>query len=185
MQSSLFGGATVFLVFFDITMQSSPLGWSTVQSSLFRYNNGSVPCSDWGRFSLAFFDITMQSSLLGWATVLLVFFDISMQSSLLGWITIRSCLFDMWECPVRIGNGSAWFFLCVCVRRCVCVWVWECESRRRYSASSIDHSAFILPHSTFVNESTIEAVRVWECESVRVWAFIIQHSALFIRHSKI
>ena len=68
MQSSLFGGATVFLVFFDITMQSSPLGWSTVQSSPFRYNNGSVPCSDWGRFSLAFFDITMQSLLLGWAT---------------------------------------------------------------------------------------------------------------------
>ena len=93
MQSSLFGGATVFLVFFDITMQSSPLGWGTVQSSLFGYNNGSVPCSDWERFSLAFFDITMQSSLLGWATVLLV--DITMQSSLLGWVTVRSCLFDM------------------------------------------------------------------------------------------
>ena len=90
MQSSLFGGATVFLVFFDITMQSSPLGWSTVQSSLFRYNNGSVPCSDWERFSLAFFDITMQSSLLGWATG-------------------QSCLFrrNNEELPVRIGNGSA------------------------------------------------------------------------------
>ena len=88
MQSSLFGWATVLLVFFDITMQSSLLGWGTVQSCLFRYNNAEfyvgmgngsvlsflmqqcrVRCWDGKRFSLVFFDITMQSSLLGWGTV--------------------------------------------------------------------------------------------------------------------
>ena len=83
MQSSLFGWATVLLVFFDITMQSSLLGWGTVQSCLFRYNNAEfyvgmgngsvlsflmqqcrVRCWDGERFSLVFFDITMQNSLL-------------------------------------------------------------------------------------------------------------------------
>ena len=74
----------VLLVFFDITMQSSQLGWGTIQSCLFRYNNAAfyvgmgngsvlsflmqqcrVRCWDGERFSLVFFDITMQSSLLG------------------------------------------------------------------------------------------------------------------------
>ena len=93
MQSSLFGGATVFLVFFDITMQSSPLGWSTVQSSLFRYNNGSVPCSDWERFSLAFFDITMQSSLFGWATVKSCLLRYNNAEFYVGMGSVKSCLF--------------------------------------------------------------------------------------------
>ena len=88
MQSSLFGWATVLLVFFDITMQSSMLRWGTVQSCLFRYNNAEfyvgmgngsvlsflmqqcrVRCWDGKRFSLVFFDITMRSSLLGCGTV--------------------------------------------------------------------------------------------------------------------
>ena len=39
MQSCLFGWATVLLVLFDITVQSSMLRWGTVQSCLFRSDN--------------------------------------------------------------------------------------------------------------------------------------------------
>ena len=96
----------------------------------------------------------------------LSFFDVAMQSPLLGWGTVQSCLirYNNAEISVRIGNRSSCLF--------------------RYNKTEFsvwDGEAVILPHSTFINESTIETVRVWESESEE--SVSIHHSAFSIVHS--
>ena len=105
---SLHVGSGDGTTFCEVTMQSSLLGWRTVQSCLFRCNNAEFSVRIGKRFSLACFDVTMQSPMFGWATVLHFFFDIIMQSSLLGRGTVQSCLFryNNAEFSIRMENDS-------------------------------------------------------------------------------
>ena len=105
---SLHVGAGDGTAFCELTMQSSLLGWRTVQSGLFRFNNVLLSGRIGIRFSFACFDVTMQSPRFGWTTVLRFLFDIIMQSSLLGRWTVPSCLFryNNAEFSIRIENGA-------------------------------------------------------------------------------
>ena len=117
---SLHVGSGDGTTFCEVTMQSSLLGWRTVQSCLFRCNNAEFSVRIGKRFSLACFDVTMQSPMFGWATVLHFFFDIIMQSSLLGRGTVPSCLFryNNAEFYVDMGTDSVLSFLMQQCRVC-------------------------------------------------------------------
>ena len=116
-----------------VTMQSSLLGWGTVQSCLFRCTNAEFSVRMGKRFSLACFDITMQSPMFGWATVLHFFFDIIMQSSLLGRGTVPSCLFryNNAEFYVDMGTDSVLSFL---MQQCRV----RCQNGERFSLVLFD-----------------------------------------------